>query len=72
MAQANAENRLLAQNARDGSVSVRQRGGIGRSVRQKNPIRVSARESSALDPAGITLTRKPVATSRRKIFSLIP
>src|ERR1700675_3937897 len=36
MPEANAEHRLLAQNARGGSVSVRQRSRVPRSVREKH------------------------------------
>src|ERR1700723_62647 len=38
MPEADAEYRLLAQNARDGSVSVRQRRGVAGSVRQENTV----------------------------------
>src|SRR5271170_3432406 len=38
MPEADAEHRLFAQNARDRSVSVRQRRRIARTVRQKNSV----------------------------------
>src|SRR5208282_6446739 len=40
MAEADAEHRLFAQHARDGSVSVRQRRWVAGSVREENSVRV--------------------------------
>ena len=72
MPEADAEHRLLAEHARDGSDAYGSAAGSPGPLERKIPSGLCARISSAVDVAGSTLTRKPVEVSRRRMLSLIP
>src|ERR1700722_17871244 len=72
MPQANSKNRLPTEEPSDRIHRVGARFGIARPIRQKNPVGLKARTSSAGVCAGTTVTLQPSPRNLRRMFCLIP